>query len=301
MTREIGIAFTMTVLIGSLGCTSKPPQQVLASAPYRTEAATTTHPADTSPQQNVIMASGPITVEQQLDVVTLRSGVIASLNADVGSHIQKGQLLARLDDRQLAADRTAAEHKLLSIQADLKNWDAELEVRKVDMQRSEAMHKLGINTQEQYDHDRYTVTATQYEVERQREDALGAQSTLESIDLELEKTRIRAPFSGVVAQRFVRDGQYVTSGEKLFWITAESPLEVRFTLPENQMASLKRGDLVTVSSGPDSQRTTPARVSHISPIVDPASGMISVTAVLTGKLPGLLPGMIADIRIPTSR
>lgn len=300
MIREIGTGLAMAVLTGVLGCASRPAQPDAATAPPA-EAQTHNRPSLSSPQPNVIVVSGPITVEQQLNVAALRSGVIASLDADVGSRIRSGQLLARLDDRQLLADRTAAEHKLLSVQADLKNWEAGLEARKADMQRSEAMHKEGISTQEQFDHDRYTFTATQYEVERQREDMLGAQSTLKSIDLELEKTRITAPFSGVVVQRFVRDGQFVASGDKLFWITAESPLEVRFTLPEKQMTSLKRGDIVTVSSETDSDRTTTAKVSHISPIVDPASGMIAVTAVLTGKLPGLLPGMIADIRITPSR
>jgi RND family efflux transporter MFP subunit len=223
------------------------------------------------------------------------------LPADVDTVVRKDQILARLDGRQLDDDRSAVQHKAQSLESDLKNWEAELQVREADMRRAEAMRKEGINTQEAYDHTRYTVTASQFEVDRQREDMLGAEANLKSLDMELEKTRLVAPFNGVVSQRYVRLGQYVTIGDKLFRVIGNSPLEVRFTLPGTDMPLLKRGDLVTVSTTPDFQQTTMAAVTHISPVVDAGSGTIEVTAVLKQKLPGLLPGTIASIRVASER
>jgi membrane fusion protein (multidrug efflux system) len=207
----------------------------------------------------------------------------------------------RLDARQLEADRSTADYKVQSLQADLKNWQSELQVRESDMRRAEAMHKEGINTQEVYDHARYAVTASQYEVERQRGDMLSAQATVQSIDLELEKTKLVAPFNGVVSQRYVRLGQYVTTGDKLLRVMGTSPLEVRFTLPGTEISHLKRGDIVTVSATPDFRQTTTASVTHISPVVDPGSGTIEVTAVLKQKLPDLIPGTVASIRIASAK
>jgi membrane fusion protein, multidrug efflux system len=152
-----------------------------------------------------------------------------------------------------------------------------------------------------YDHARYAVTASQYEVERQRGDMLSAQATLQSIDLELEKTKLVAPFNGVVSQRYVRLGQYVTTGDKLLRVMGTSPLEVRFTLPGTDISLLKRGDTVTVSATPDFRQTTAASVTHISPVVDPGSGTIEVTAVLKQKLPDLIPGTVASIRIASAK
>jgi membrane fusion protein (multidrug efflux system) len=246
---------------------------------------------------DAIVTSGPVIVEQQLDVVALRAGVVASLNADVGSGVSKGQILARLDDRQIAADRSAAEYKVQSLESDLKNWQSEVDVRKTDLQRAEAMRQAGINTQEALDHARYDLTATQFEVERQRGEMQSAQATLKSLDLEMEKTQIAAPFGGVVSQRYVRLGQYVVTGDKLFQITGNSPLEIRFTLPERDVTALRRGDRVTVSPTAEFRTTTTATVTHMSPVVDPGSGTIEVTAVLTKKVPGLLPGMVASVRV----
>jgi HlyD family secretion protein len=236
-------------------------------------------------------------VEQQLDIVALRAGVIASLDADVDSSVRAGQIVARLDDRQIAADRSAAAYKVQSLASDLKNWQSEVDVRKTDLQRAEDMRQAGINTQEALDHARYELQATEYEVERQRGEMQGAQASLQSLDLELEKTKLTAPFNGTVSQRYVRLGQYVGIGDKLFQITGTSPMEIRFTLPEKDMAALKRGDLVTVSPTPDFRQTTTASVTHLSPVVDPGSGTIEVTAKLTHNIPGLLPGMVASIRV----
>lgn len=246
------------------------------------------------------MTSGPVTVEQQLDLVALRAGVISSLSADVDSPVSRGQVLAQLDDRQIAADRTAALYKVQSLQADLKNWQAEVEVRKTDLQRAEAMRQAGINTQEALDHARYDLSATQFEVERQRGEMQAAQAALESLTLEWAKTKIAAPFSGVVSQRYVRLGQYVNIGDRLFQVTGTSPLEIRFTLPERYAGRIRRGERVSVSPTSEFRSTVTAAVTHLSPVVDPGSGTIEVTAVLTRRLPGLLPGMVASVRVPRS-
>lgn len=249
------------------------------------------------PHASDLVVTGPVMVEQQLDVVALRAGVIATLGVDVDSAVNKGQLLAQLDDRQISADRTAAEYKVQSLEADLKNWQAEVDVRKTDLQRAQAMREAGINTQEALDHVRYDLQATEYEVERQRSEMQAAQANLQSLTLELGKTKIAAPFSGVVSQRYVRLGQYVNVGDRLFQITGTSPMEVRFTLPERYATALRRGEGVTVSPTPDFRETATATVTHLSPVVDPGSGTIEVTAVLTRKVPGLLPGMVASVRV----
>ena len=183
---------------------------VAASAAARPVAETVNHPAQATAPDDLVV-TGPVTMEQQLDVVAQRSGVIASLDADVDMGVRSGQLLARLDDRELADDRSAAEYKAKSFEADLKNWEAEVEVRKADLRRAEELRKDGINTQEALDHARYDLTATEYEVERQRGEMESAQAALRSLDMEMEKTRIVAPFDGEVSRDMCERGNIFTS------------------------------------------------------------------------------------------
>jgi len=282
------------VMLAMSGCTADPPP--VAAAPAE-RVRPVVAAASSAGGVRELVVSGPVTVEEQLDVVALRAGVIVALPVDVDSEVEKGQVMARLDARQLEADRATSEHKAESVDADLKNWESELQVKEADLRRAEAMHKEGISTQEAYDHSLYDVTASKYEVERQRGDELSAKDSVRSIDLELEKTRIVAPFRGVVSQRYVREGQYVTVGEKLFRVVGRSSLEVRFTLPAADALLLRRGDVVTVSPTADFRESTQAAVTHLSPVVDPGSGTIEVVAVVKERLPGLIPGTMASIRI----
>lgn len=248
-----------------------------------------------------ITSSGPIVVENQLDVAAQREGVVAQILADTGKSVRKGDLLAKLDDRQIAADRDAAEAKLRSIDANVKNWEAEIKVLEADRDRSEKMWAAQIITQEQLDHDRFKVEADRYELERERQTAVNQQDVIRSLNLEVEKTRILAPFDGVVARRYVRAGQRVAGGDRLFWVTATAPLRVKFTLPEQFVGRITRGQTINVISpdSPDSPHT--AKVIQISPVVDPSSGTIEVLAEIVGPGGNLRPGMTATIRIPQPR
>jgi RND family efflux transporter MFP subunit len=294
--KGLGWFVGVALLLITLGCSSTPPPTVSASSgPAVDQPPVSKAPATSQPE--VFVAMGPIVVEQQLDVTALRDGVVTELSVDVDSPVKKGQLLARFDDRQLVAEREGEEHKLRSIDADVKNWESEVKVRQVDLQRSEELLKAGIATQQQLDHDRYNVEATRHEVDRERENLLNARANLQGIELELEKTRITAPFSGIVARRYVRQGQRVSTGDKLFWVTAVEPLQVRFTLPEPYSRTLRLGDELNLTSTASEGETASARVIHVSPVVDPASGTVEVIAVLA-KPSGFRPGMTASIRVP---
>jgi|SRR5580658_1615644 RND family efflux transporter MFP subunit len=248
-----------------------------------------------------ITSSGPIVVENQLDVAAQREGVVEQILADTGKSVRKGDLLAKLDDRQLVADRDAAEAKLRSIDASVKNWEAEIKVLEADRDRSEKMWAAQIITKEQLDHDRFKVEADRYELEREQQTAINQQDVVRSLNLEVEKTGIVAPFAGIVARRYVRAGQRVATGDRLFWVTATAPLRVKFTLPEHFVGLVTRGQTIDVVSpdAPDSRHT--AKVIQISPVVDPSSGTIEVLAEIVGPGGNLRPGMTANIRIPQPR
>ena len=243
------------------------------------------------------IASGPIVVENQLDLAAQRDGVIAEVFVDTGTPVQKGQLLAKLDDRQLRADLDASQAHADSIEADLKNWEATVKMAEVDLDRSEKMWKADLITQQQVDHDRFKLTATQFEYDREKKNFLRASEVARSLSLELDKARITAPFGGVIARRYVRVGQRVANGDKLFWVTEVSPLRVRFTLPAKFAGSVSRGTLFDVIPAQGGRDSYAAKAILVSPVVDPASGTIDVTAELTGNTGELKPGMMANLRV----
>lgn len=244
-----------------------------------------------------VIASGPLIVENQVEVEAQRDGVLSRIVVDTGTVVQKGQLLAELDDRQARAERDAAVARVRSLEFDVKGWEYETKVLEAELGRAEKMWEAQLITQQELDRARYKVQADRYETERYRFNLESAREQLKAAELELGKTRIVAPFAGVVGRRYVRAGDKVMAGERLFWVTATSPLRVRFTLPERYAGKIHPGDMLelTVPDAPELKHA--ARIVLVSPVVDPASGTIEVVAEVVAPGKQLRPGMATNISL----
>jgi membrane fusion protein, multidrug efflux system len=292
----VGLAF---LLLGLSGCSSRREESVAAASPVRGDSAS--QPANVE-SEKVFIASGPVVVENQLDVVAMREGAVMTILAQPGTQVHQGQLLARLDDRQISADVEAADAKVRSIAANLKNWQAETKVLQADRSRAEKLYGAHVIAKEELEHVQYKEEADEFEVQREAESLNNAKAMLKSLELERDKTSILAPFNGIVARRYVRVGQKVAVGDRLFWVTAMSPLQVKFTLPERLLGAIKKGQMVSVASADASPAIKhAAKVIDVSPVVDPSSGTIEVMAQIEGNAPDLRPGMLATIRLDLPR
>jgi RND family efflux transporter MFP subunit len=296
--QSLAVAASLGLL---LACSSSSVPSVSAAQP-----AAANEPAATvlnaTPSESGFTASGPIIVENQVDVTAQREGIVAEISTETGVTVKAGQILASLDNRQLTADLEAARAKTRSVEFDLKNWEAEAKVLDADYARAQKLWDAQVITKEQLEHAKYKAESDQWDVKRVQELLVNAQDTERSLELEMEKTQIRAPFDGVVARRYVRVGESVTRDQKLFWVTATAPMRVRVTLPASFIGQIKTGSMVSVFSAESTQATAySARVLQVSPVVDPSSDTIEVLAQLSGAASGLRPGMRANVRFPNLR
>jgi membrane fusion protein, multidrug efflux system len=248
-----------------------------------------------------LVVSGPIIVEHEVELTAQRDGILEKIYFDAPARVKSGTLLAQLDDRQIKANLEAARAKTRSIAADLKNWQAESEVLKSDYLRQQHLMELGLTSQEQLEHAKYKAESDQWDILRVQETLNTSKEEEHSLELELEKTKIIAPFDGLIARRYVREGQNVARGERLFWVTAEAPLLMRFTLPEKFFGKLHNGQQVEVTSPDAPGEKHLARVKQVSPVVDPSSGTFEVLVDLTGDRGSLRPGMNASVHLENIR
>jgi RND family efflux transporter MFP subunit len=245
----------------------------------------------------VLVVSGPIIVEHEVDLTAPRDGVVADIFYDVPARVKAGTLLAQLDDRELQANLDSARAKSRSIEDDLNNWKAERAVVQADYVRAQELWNEGLTSAEQVQHAKYQVESHDWDIKRVTELLNNARDDERSIELELDKTKIVAPFDALVARRYVRQWQTVAKGDRLFWITSEAPLLVRFTLPERLFGKVRRGQEFEVDSPDAPGERHSARVREISPVVDPASGTFEVLVELAGNPGSLRPGMTASVHL----
>lgn len=243
------------------------------------------------------VTSGPLVAENQADLSFDRDGLVVEINARVGDRVRKGQVLARLDDRAAQAECKARAARVASLKDQVREWQAEELADRADLQRATVMLQDHIRSREDWEHTKYKLDEVIQEVARYQQDSLAAEADLQSAQVALDQTRLVAPFDGVIGRSSIRLAQEVKKGDVLFWITAEAPLEVLFTIPESLMSSFQRGSplLLTTSDYPHLRQR--ARILRVSPVVDPASGSIQVVGIVEDRSPLLKPGMTMQVQL----
>jgi RND family efflux transporter MFP subunit len=229
--------------------------------------------------------------------VAERDGRVTSVSVEIGDHVRRGQVLALLDDRALQAARAEKAARIDSLHAQVQTWEAEQRSNEADLRRADAMRAEKILDDEDWEHVQYKLTETKSQVARFKAEEAAAEAELRAADVELTQSRITAPFGGVVGRRSVHDAQAVKKGDALFWITAEAPLRVLFTVPESAMASFPRGAKLELTTPDYPHLKQPAIVFRVSPVVDPASGSIEVIGNLEKPSPLLKPGMSMQVKL----
>jgi RND family efflux transporter MFP subunit len=254
-------------------------------------------PAPPSSDSRSFTTTGPVVAEQQADIAAERTARIASINVQIGDRVKGGQLLASLDDRLLRSQYESQKAHIASAQAQVHEWESEEDTAKADLRRADLMRSEKIISEETWEHAKYRVDETIAEVNRYHSEEAAAQADLNTVSLQLEQSRIVAPFAGVVGRSSVRPSQEVKTGDVLFWITAEAPLRVLFTVPESSMAAFKAGKLLDLTTVDYPGQHQPAHILRVSPVVDPASGSVQVIGAVDHPAAWLKPGMSMQIRL----
>jgi membrane fusion protein (multidrug efflux system) len=302
LVKIAGFNATLAALLALAGCGGSNREQTAAVVvPGRAAASVPAENTEQSQQSvekdNRVTVSGPLIVEHQVEVTAQRDGTLIKVTTEAGARVKAGALLGQLDDRQIIANLEAGRAKSRSVENDLKNWQAEVEVVKADLVRAQRLWDEGLIPQDQLQHAKFKVESEQWDIKRVTELLNTSRQEERSLELELEKTRITAPFDCLVARRYVREGQSVTRGEKVFWVTAESPLLLRFTLPEKYLGHVKVGQQLELSSPDTPGEKHVAKIKEVGSVIDPSSGTFDVLAEIPGARGALRPGMTATARL----
>ena len=292
----IGVTF-----LAMWGCSSPQPESETA-APVKTLNA---------PQPPAVSAAGTagnsdhleilsvLSVEHSVDLLAQRDGVIVDVNADQDRWVEKGTVLAKMDDRELQAKLEKARQQLQVAQNNLKYQQAERKAKDAAYRRQQELRKFGLSSAAALEEAEFHSTGAAYDEQSWEATVKTKKVAIRELELELEKTRIMAPFSGYIVRRSIRAGQNVIKNDPCFRLSQLSPLQVHFLVPESAGPSPKAGDALKVVPTAGGTREFHAKVLRVSPTIDAASDSYDVTAQLTGGgLNQLRPGMAVKVLWP---
>ncbi len=217
-----------------------------------------------------LQTNGTLEAENEVDIVARTSGPVTEILTEEGQVVKAGQLLARIDEREpmnkAAIARVTRDEAQLAFDRTKTSWSD------------------GLVSQEAYDSAGSKLAA--------------AQAQLESAEIQLAYTEIRAPFEALVVTRDIKLAQYVTPGNRLFRISDFTPLLCRVEVPEKDLPRVRVGQTAHLEVEAYPGERFPASVARLRPTVDPATGTFTVTLEVEGK-GKLRPGLFASVYLET--
>jgi len=242
-----------------------------------------------------------LSVEHQVDVSSERDGILVSVMQDEGSSVKSGAILGQLDDRGLQMELIKARDDLQVAQNNVKFKEAELKAKGAAYQRQQQLRTLGLSSQADLEVAEFQAKGAEFDLHGWEALVESNQAEIHRIEIQIDQTRLRAPFSGVIVHRYVKEGQAVTKGDKCFRVSQLGPLQVQFQVPEDSSPRPVLGAEADLELVGETGRTLAARVVKVSPTVDPASDSYDVTAQLMGPSSlGLRPGMAVRVIWPAA-
>jgi membrane fusion protein (multidrug efflux system) len=195
-------------------------------------------------------------------------GIVQKIEFESGRHVNAGDVLVRLDTSQEQAQLAAAE--------------AARDLAKLNLDRSKQLLDKQVVAQAEF--DQIAAQAKQ------------AEANAGAIRATIERKRIRAPFAGVLGIREVNLGQYLTGGDPVVPLQSMDPVYVNFSLPQQDVASLKIGASVHISADGIALKDTEGRITAINSVVDEATRNVQVQATLRNPDGRLRPGMFLQVQ-----
>ena len=217
----------------------------------------------------VLEVTGALTADEAADIAAERDGQVASVRVERGSYVEKGAILATLDDREAKAQLDQARANLAWAKAEVERY-AELRRRQV-VARAEDQRK-----------------ATDLEL---------AAASLALAEKGHADCTIRAPFSGIVTEKKISAGAYIKRGSAICGLVKIDPLRAELAIPEAAVSSVQVGQKAALAAKSFPDRTFDATVRYIGPSLRSEARTLVVEAMVPNPGHVLKPGLFVTARI----
>jgi RND family efflux transporter MFP subunit len=215
-----------------------------------------------------VTVTGTVDPLRLIGVNAQMAGALTTVNVQEGDVVRQGTVLARVDDREIAAQLAAAE--------------ASFQVAEAAYERAQQLRERKVITLPEYERDRTAYTA--------------AKAQLDQLRTRSGYATVVAPASGVITEKQVETGDIVSNQTPLFTIADISQLVVRLGVSELDVVQLEPGDAVSVTLDALPNRQLAGRIRRIFPVGDPTTRLVPVEVVLDAQSARLArPGFLARV------
>ncbi|MBI3403386.1 MAG: efflux RND transporter periplasmic adaptor subunit [Acidobacteria bacterium] len=322
MTRGIfspALAAVLPALLISAGCsagTAKTKDQPAAAAAV----AVAPVAAVERPLARFIRATGSLMADEQADVAAETAGRVTATPIERGTPVSMGGPLVHLSATETDAQLKEAEANAAQIEArlgmtsgsalvvegvpEVQNAKASYDLAQSEFNRIKSLLDQRVVSPSEYEQRRTQMEATRQQYEAAKNSAAQQFQALQAARARVALARkastdtvVRAPFDGVVAERLVSVGDYVTKGMKVAVVVRINPLRMQLTIPEQFVSAVGVGQPVNFEVDAYADRTFEGRVKYVSPALQADQRALTIEAIVPNPKGDLKPGLFATARI----
>ena len=226
---------------------------------------------DYRPLTDKTIVTGSTMPDEEVNLAFESSGKITNIFFNEGSHVKKGELLAKINDQPL--------------QAELKKLEAQIPLAKERVYRQQTLL-----AKDAVSHEAYEQVVTEY-------DKLMADIDL--IKARIAQTELRAPFDGIIGLRNVSEGAYASPTTVVSTLTCIAPLKIEFSVPERYATDIREGTPVIfrLNTAGDLMEDYPATVYAVESKIDESTRSLKVRAKYPNRNEAILPGRYTSVEI----
>lgn len=286
-TKKLNHAMLVGLLVGWAlgGCGGEPPPAAEAPAAALSPPLETPEPVREAAEEGSADAQpasskgflGVVVTRDTVNVAAETQGRVESVAVQVGDRVRPGDLLARLDTRDMAQDLGMSRSSLRAAQAEVSRIESQVQEAATRYERRKNVEDLF--SREELEAARMEHETALATLEAAKARVSEQETQVEQLQTRLQRAEIRAPFGGTVALRYLDPGATVLAGTPVVRLLSTEELVVRFAVPPDDVEALHLGDAVEVALGDAGIRAS-ATIRHIAPEIDGPSQMVFVEAQL---------------------
>jgi RND family efflux transporter MFP subunit len=272
------------------------------------------------PIARFIRVTGTLMAEEQAEVAAETAGRVVSTPIERGTKVAQGAELIRLSSTETDAQVKEAEANAAQIEArlgltsgsgfdvnavpEVQNAKASYELAQNEFNRIKSLLDQRVVSQSEFDQRRTQMEAAHQQYDASKNGAAQQYQSLQAARARvtlarkaLADTVVRAPFGGLVAQRMVSIGDYVTKGMKVAVVVRVNPLRARLTIPEQFVSTVASGQPITFEVDAYPGRQFDGRIRYVSPALQADQRALTAEAIVPNPTNELKPGLFATARV----
>ena len=253
--------------------------------------------ASIEPIKEIREFTGTVYPAYQYIVAPKISGRVIEITKRIGDWVNNGDIIARLDDAEYQQALIEARANLKIAKASLAEAESQIELAREELERVKSLQAKGISSSSELD-----TASTDYEAQKSRLELAKAQveqreAALKSAEIRLDYTVLYASEPGFIGERYVDEGNLLSTNSPLVSVVGIDSVIVRATIIEKDYGRIKVGQSAELKVDAFPETIFTGNVARIAPVLEEASRVAKVEVEFENKERLLKPGMFARVSV----